>query len=231
MIRIGGFAIEILYEDNHLLAINKPALLPTMGVESGRLSALELAKDYIKVKYSKPGNVFLGVVSRLDSPVTGVLVFARTSKAAARLSEQFADRKTEKTYWALVAGHVRPKEGLRVDWVCKDEAHHRMSRCRTGTPGGQEARLHYRVLREFDAASLVEVSLETGRKHQIRVQLAAMGHPILGDQKYGSREPFREGIGLHARRLVLEHPVRREPLEIISPAPKSWRQWETEPQR
>lgn len=212
----------MLYEDNHLLAVNKPAGLPTMGVSTDRSSLLTLAKQYVKKRYHKPGEVYLGVVSRLDAMVSGVVLLARTSKAAARLNDQFRSRAVEKTYWAVVEGEVAPREVACRDWIESDERHRRMRLATPATPGAQEARLVYRGLRRLDIGTFVEVRLETGRKHQIRLQLAARGHSIVGDRKYGSRRPMRGGIALHARRLVFRHPVRDESIELIAPLPESW---------
>ncbi len=193
-----GFRLvfDVLYEDNHLLAVNKPAMLPTMGVVAGRPTVLAEAKEYVRQKYRKPGNVYLGVVSRLDAPVTGVVLLARTSKAASRLTEQFRERHVEKIYWALVAGRVEPSAGELYHHLRKDERHRRMHVCAANAPGAQRAELSYRMLGE-DAqptaprvrpgtrTSLLQIRLLTGRKHQIRVQLADAGFPIVGDRKYG----------------------------------------------
>ncbi len=205
------------------MAVNKPAGMATMGVAAAEPSVLGLAKQYLKQRYQKPGNVYLGVVSRLDSVASGVLVFARTSKAAARLSAQFAGRSVEKTYWALVSGRIDPAAAELLDWVYKDETHRRMAIAASGTGGAQQATLRYQLLRSVGQDSLVEVELITGRKHQIRLQLAARGHAVRGDRKYGSAQPFAQGIALHARRLVIEHPTRHEPVEIVAPLPTSWR--------
>ena len=213
----------ILYEDNHLLVVIKPAGLATMGVEKSRESLLEQAKQYLKAKYTKPGNVYLGIVSRLDAPVSGVLVLARTSKAAARLTEQFRSRAVDKTYWAAVEGSVQPAAGKLIDHVRKDERHRRMHIARPSDADAKEARLRYRTLQSHAQGSLLEVELETGRKHQIRLQLAHAGHPILGDRKYGSRRPFAHGVALHARRLEFDHPVQHNRLEFIAPLPPAWR--------
>lgn len=215
--------LHVLYEDNHLLVVAKPAMLPTMGVGPGKPSLLDAAKEYIRQKYAKPGNVYLGVVSRLDAPVTGVVLFARTSKGAGRLAEQFRARKVEKMYWAAVEGGVDPPADELVHFVRKDERHRRVHVTHAGADGAQEARLQYHLLAHRGDDSLIEVALETGRKHQIRVQLAKVGHPVLGDQKYGAVRPFPRGIALHARRLVVIHPVRREPLELVAPLPNAWR--------
>lgn len=214
--------LEILYEDNHLLALAKPAGLPTMGVAPQVPSLLALAKDYLKHRYSKPGNVYLGVVSRLDAPVTGVVLFARTSKAARRLTEQFRTGEVQKEYWAAVEGEVPQREGQCLDWLVHDDRHRRVHVTEAGRPGAQEARLSFRRLRTAFGLSVLEIELHTGRKHQIRVQLAHRGFPVVGDRKYGSRRSFPSGIALHARRLVVVHPVRHEPLEFIVPLPASW---------
>jgi 23S rRNA pseudouridine1911/1915/1917 synthase len=193
-----------------------------MGVAGGEPTLLSLAKEYVKGRYHKPGNVYLGVVSRLDAPVTGVLLLARTSKAARRLTEQFRSRAVEKTYWALVGGAVDPPAGAYVDWVRHDERHRRMHVAREGMDGVQEARLVYRTLRPLEGACLVEVELQTGRKHQIRLQFSAHGHPVVGDCKYGSRREFPAGIALHARRLVVSHPTTGQRLELVAPLPVAW---------
>lgn len=215
--------LTILYEDNHLLALNKPAGLPTMGVAAERDSLLVRAKEYIKHRYQKPGNVYLGAMSRLDAPVSGIVLFARTSKAAARLTEQFRTRAVEKIYWAVVTGEVQPPQGRLEDLLRADERHRRVHRTMQAGPGVQDARLAYRVLAEVAGGTLLEVQLETGRKHQIRVQLAGRHWPILGDRKYGSQRPFKAGIALHSRRLVFTHPTRQETISLVAPLPSSWR--------
>ena len=213
----------ILYEDNHLLVIVKPAGLATMGVGPDKPSLLRLAQQYIKEKYAKPGNVYLGTVSRLDAPVTGIVLFARTSKAAARLSEQFRDRGVEKIYWAIVRPGPIPPEGTWQDWVAKDERHRRMHIVQEGNPKAQNAILSYRSLSDYDAGQLVEIELKTGRKHQIRLQFGSRGFPVLGDRKYrGNATDFSSGIALHARRLTFTHPIRNEPLQLLAPLPPSW---------
>jgi 23S rRNA pseudouridine1911/1915/1917 synthase len=216
---------DVLYEDNHLLAVNKPAMLPTMGVAAEEPSLLAEAKEYVRHKFNKPGEVYLGVVSRLDAPVTGVLMIARTSKAAARLTESFKRRDVQKTYWALVPGSVEPHAGTLVHFLRKDERHRRMHVSTAEAADAQRAELNFRVLRKCRGNTLLEIELLTGRKHQIRVQLADAFAPIVGDRKYGSNSPFPRGIALHSRRLVLEHPVRKTPLEIEAPLPPSWSQY------
>jgi len=215
--------LDVLYEDNHLLAVAKPAGLATMGVAPDKPSLLELAKQYVKHRYRKPGNVYLGVMSRLDAPVTGIVLLARTSKAARRLTEQFRTRRVRKTYWAVVEGAVKPAAGQCLDWLGHDERHRRMHVVGPTLPGARQARLNYRRLKLFNGLSLLEVELETGRKHQIRLQLSSRGWPVLGDRKYGSQRPFAAGIALHARRLVITHPIQGGTLELQAPLPPSWK--------
>jgi len=214
--------LDLLYEDNHLLVLNKPAALPTMGTPQGQATLLTLAKECIKQKHQKPGNVYLGVVSRLDAPVTGIVLFARTSKAAARLTEQFRTRAVQKTYWALVEQAPHPTSGSYTDWLVQDERHRQMHVVDSSHPGSKESRLAYRQIAGEGRLWLLEVELETGRKHQIRVQLAHHGQPVVGDRKYGSSVKFPTGIALHARRLVIAHPVRGEVMEFVAPLPKYW---------
>ena len=213
---------ELLYEDNHLLVVNKPAGLPTMGVAPDRPSLLTVAKEYVKQRYNKPGNVYLGILSRLDAPVTGVVLLARTSKAARRLTEQFRRHTVEKTYWALVEGRLEPVEGACDDWLGPDKRHRRMHVVGPTMPGAQHARLAYRRLALLSGHSLVEIALETGRKHQIRLQLAERGHPILGDRKYGSRRPWPGGIALHARKLTVAHPTGGNLVTFEATLPAPW---------
>jgi 23S rRNA pseudouridine1911/1915/1917 synthase len=206
-----------------MLAVDKPAGIPTMGAAAGRTSLIGLARQYLKRRYRKPGNVYLGVVSRLDAPVTGVVLFARTSKAADRLNRQFAAGQTIKTYWAIVEHKPDPPEGKCHDWLLHDDARRKVVVQSRSCPGAKEAHLSYRVLRPVGGRTLIEVLLETGRKHQIRVQLAHRGWPIVGDTKYGAERPFPQGIALHARRLEIVHPVRQGPLIIETPPPNYWK--------
>jgi 23S rRNA pseudouridine1911/1915/1917 synthase len=215
--------LEILYEDNHLLVVNKRPGMATQGAAAGRPSLPEFARSYLRRKYRKPGNVYLGVVSRLDSDTSGVVVFARTSKAAARLTAQFRERSVEKEYWALVEGKMKTPSGQCVDWIVKDEQQRRMLVASENHPAALKARLQYRTLKVFADTTLLEINLETGRKHQIRVQLAARGHPIVGDRKYGSRQRFSDGIALHCRKLIVEHPVKKTPIEFVASIPAAWK--------
>jgi len=196
-----------------------------MGVDAACPSLYSLAQQYVKQKYHKPGNVYLGVVSRLDACATGVIVLARTSKAAGRLAKQFRDRVVHKTYWALVTRRPEPPEAEAVNWLRKDERQRKMVVCDAAAPDALEARLAYRVLHQLDTAVLLEIILQTGRKPQIRVQRAARGMPIVGDRQYGSRVPFPAGIALHARQLRFVHPVRSAPIELVAPVPRTWHRY------
>lgn len=215
--------MQVIYEDNHLLAVSKPAGLATMGLSDGRETLLTIAKDYIKQRYNKPGNVYLGVVSRLDAPVTGVVLLARTSKSARRLTEQFRGRSVDKTYWAIVEGLIDPPQAECSDWIAQDKRHRRMWIVGPSVAGAKQARLEYRRLGTLKKhTSFLEIKLHTGRKHQIRLQLADREYPILGDRKYGSQRPWPTGIALHANRLEIIHPVKGTPLQLEAPLPKAW---------
>ncbi|HBT75791.1 MAG TPA: RNA pseudouridine synthase [Planctomycetaceae bacterium] len=215
--------MDILYEDNHLLAVLKPVGIATMGLPQGEETLLSRARAYVKRKYAKPGNVYLGVVSRLDVPVSGVVLFARTSKAADRINEQFRSRTVAKEYLALVEGRVFPAAAQCVDHVIDDPRHRKMRATQTASPDSKEARLTYGLLAHCGNNSLLRVELETGRKHQIRLQLSVRGFPILGDRKYGAKTILPLGITLHARRLVVRHPTRDETVELVAPVPAFWK--------
>jgi 23S rRNA pseudouridine1911/1915/1917 synthase len=214
--------LNILYEDNHLLAINKPVGLPTIGVADDEPSLAKAAKQYLAIKYQKPGNVYLGVMSRLDAVVSGVVLFARTSKAAARLSAQFRTRAVQKTYLAVVEGIVEPSTAVLENWLVKNERARRIETAPPNFPAAQIARLAYDRLAIDRQLSLLAINLETGRKHQIRVQLAARNHAIVGDQKYGSQRRFSAGIALHSAHLSVDHPTLQRRITVICPPPQSW---------
>jgi 23S rRNA pseudouridine1911/1915/1917 synthase len=215
--------LDVLYEDNHLLVINKPAGVATQGAAAGEESMVEWAREYLRVKYRKPGNVYVGIVSRLDSLVTGVLVLARTSKAAARLNEQFRTSSVRKIYWAIVERSPAEPQSELTDYLAKDDARRRVVVVSASAAGAQLARLHYRRLYSLvGGRALFEVELATGRKHQIRVQFASRGAPIVGDAKYGSSVSFPSGIALHSRRLEIEHPTLKTRLAFTAPLPESW---------
>jgi 23S rRNA pseudouridine1911/1915/1917 synthase len=218
--------LDILYEDNHLFAVNKPAGQPSAHFEGTSETADHLAKAYLKEKYSKPGNVFLGVVHRLDKPVSGVLLFARTSKAAARLSEQFREATVEKIYWAVVAPAANPQPlhdaGTMTDSLWQDDLAPRVQVVAAAAPGARTAVTGYRVLGRAGDLAWLELRPRTGRKHQLRVQLSHRGRPIVGDGKYGSDRPFPAGIALHARSLSFVHPTRDERLTLTAEPPPAW---------
>ncbi len=213
--------LEILYEDNHLLVINKPPGVLVQGDKTGDIPLVEHAKDYIKHKYNKPGAVFLGVVHRIDRPTSGVIVFARTSKALERLNLQFKNRITKKTYWAITKTYLSSTSNTLVHWMVRNQKQNKSYAYKKETPGSKKAILKYTVKKKLKNYSLLEIELETGRHHQIRSQLSTIGCPIKGDLKYGaSRSNPNGGIHLHARSLEILHPVTKEPLKWIAPTPK-----------
>lgn len=199
--------------------------MATMGTTEDETSVLDVAKEWIARKYHKPGNVYLGVVSRLDSLVTGALVFARTSKAAARLSEQFREHTVSKTYWALVSGRPPGQSGKLRNWLWRDDPARRTRVVQRARPDAQQATLSWTLLASDSGTSLLEIQLETGRKHQIRAQLSHIGLPILGDSRYDSQVSFPRGIALHSVALSLTHPVSRETVTVHAPMPRSWNRW------
>ena len=199
-------ALEVLYEDNHLIAVNKPGGLLVQGDRSGEESLMDVVKEYIRERYQKPGNVFLGLVHRLDRPVSGVVLFARTSKAASRLTKQWRAREVRKTYWAVVEGTIKPEQGRIEGHLRKSGKRVRIAR--EGDPGAKGAVLEYRTLAHGKGGSLLEIALITGRKHQIRIQLSQAGCPVVGDVKYGAQEFLEDKtIRLVARSLNFRHPV------------------------
>lgn len=219
-------ALRVLYEDNHCLAVDKPAGWLTMGDATGDPTLLDAAKAYIQRVYQKPGAVFLGVVHRLDRPVSGVVLYARTSKAASRLSAQFRDHTIEKVYWAAVTGRVTEAEGVLEQYLVKDRQTNVVRVASRTTSGAQSCLLSYRRLGQHGAVSLLEIRPQTGRSHQIRVQLAHQGWSIVGDHKYGSPSEFPAGqIALHARSLTFEHPTRPERLSVVASPPATWNRW------
>jgi 23S rRNA pseudouridine1911/1915/1917 synthase len=215
--------LEILYEDNHCLAINKPAGRLSTHF-SGQEETLDRdVKAYLKEKYHKPGQVFLGIVHRLDRHVSGVLLFARTSKAAARLSQQFREGSIEKVYWAIVEGMVEQSAGSLEDWLVKDKQAGRVEVVEPGSAGARQALLHYQRRGVHGGLTWLEVRPQTGRTHQLRVQLAHHGKPIYGDARYGAIHTFGNAIALHARALTFLHPIRYEPITLTAEVPRAWR--------
>ncbi|MDC3132747.1 RluA family pseudouridine synthase [Flavobacteriaceae bacterium] len=213
---------NILYEDNHLIVINKAPGELIQGDKTGDVPLVDKVKAYIKLKYNKPGAVFLGVVHRLDRPTSGAVVFARTSKALTRLNLQFNERKTKKIYWALVGNPFTSENGNLTHWMFRNQQKNKSKAFLKEVPNSKKAILEYLKKKELDHYSLLEIVLKTGRHHQIRAQLTAIGHPIKGDLKYGAKRSNPDGsICLHARRLDLDHPVTKERLEFIAPPPKT----------
>jgi len=220
--------IQYLFEDNHLLIVNKPAGLLVQGDQTGDETLVEMCKHYLKHKYHKPGNVFLGLIHRLDRPVSGVVALARTSKSLERMNQMFRERKVNKTYWALVH-HRPPSENDRlVHWLTKDKKKNMAGASIKPSVKGQKSELKYRLIARVTDTYLLEVEPLTGRPHQIRVQLAKIGCPIVGDIKYGFPKPNQDGnISLHARTLQFIHPVSKELMNIKARIPESdsWRKY------
>ena len=211
---------EILYEDNHIIVVNKRSSDIVQGDKTGDVPLSEIVKKYIRDKYNKPGEVFLGVVHRLDRPVSGAVIFARTSKALARLNEMIRERQIEKTYWAVTSAMPPEDSGHLVHYLKKNEKKNTSHAFRDPGTGRLRAELTYKYLASSDNYHLLEVDLITGRHHQIRVQLAAAGCIIKGDLKYGAKRPNKNAsIHLHARKIKFIHPVRKEAMEIIAPTP------------
>jgi len=229
--------LVVLFEDNHCLAVAKPAALLTQGVPSGFPTLESQVKAYLKERYHKAGNVYLGIPHRLDRPVSGVVVFARGTKAARRLALQFQERQVRKVYWAGVErsadDNLPPLEGEWQDFLLKIKDEARGERASGDTPGAREAVLHFRRLQEREDGALLEIEPRTGRMHQIRIQAASRGWPIRGDFLYGARLPFGPPaelprdrvIALHARSLTFLHPIRYEPITVTAPLPPAWDGW------
>ncbi len=214
--------LQILHEDNHIIVVNKRVGDIVQGDKTGDKPLSEVVKEYIKDKYNKPGEVFLGVVHRLDRPTTGIVVFARTSKALTRLNEMFSARETQKTYWAIVKNKPEKAAASLVHFLKRNEKNNTSKAYLKEVPDSKLAKLDYSIFKELTNYFALEIDLHTGRHHQIRAQLAAIGCPIKGDLKYGfDRSNPDGGIHLHARKLVFIHPVSKEPLEIIAPTPKN----------
>jgi 23S rRNA pseudouridine1911/1915/1917 synthase len=216
--------LDVLFEDNHCLAINKPAGLLAQGDETGESSLVDVAREYLREKYAKPGNVFVGLVHRLDRPTSGVVLLARTSKGAERLSRQFREGTVRKVYRAVVEGVPDAEAGEWEDQLLKDEARNVVQ---VVERGGQQARLSYRVIERHGAFSTVELVPTTGRSHQLRVQLASRGLPIVGDKKYGARSTLlaldgRPRVALHAFEVTFTHPTRPEAITVTAPIPQDW---------
>ena len=214
--------LQILHEDNHLIVVNKRVGDLVQGDKTGDKPLSDIVKEYIKDKYNKPGEVFLGVVHRLDRPTTGIVVFARTSKALSRMNELFSNRETQKTYWAIVKNKPEKAEDKLVHYLKRNEKNNTSKAHSKEVPDSKLASLDYKIIKELNNYVALEIHLHTGRHHQIRAQLSAIGCPIKGDLKYGfDRSNPDGGIHLHARKLVFIHPVSKENLEIVAPTPNN----------
>ena len=213
--------LQILHEDNHIIVVNKRVGDIVQGDKTGDKPLSEVVKEYIKDKYNKPGEVFLGVVHRLDRPTTGIVVFARTSKALTRLNEMFSNRETQKTYWAVVKKKQAKSEDKLIHYLKRNEKNNTSKAHLKEVPESKLASLDYKIIKELNNYFALEINLHTGRHHQIRAQLSAIGSPIKGDLKYGfDRSNPDGGIHLHARKLVFIHPVTKEKIEIVAPIPE-----------
>lgn len=212
--------MTVLYEDNHIIIVNKTVSEIVQGDKTGDKPLSEIVKEWIKEKYNKPGNVFCGITHRLDRPVSGIVVFAKTSKALPRLNKMFQDKEIKKTYWAIVKNKPREPEGTLTNYLVRNEKQNKSYAYDTEKPDSKKAILHYKLIGQSDKYNLLEIDLETGRHHQIRCQLAKMGCVIKGDLKYGAdRSNPDGGISLHARKITFIHPVSKELIEVTAPVP------------
>lgn len=218
--------MTVLYEDNHIIIVNKTCSEIVQGDKTGDKPLSEIVKEWLKEKYNKPGNVFCGVTHRLDRPVSGIVIFAKTSKALSRLNEMFKNKQIKKTYWAIVKNTPKQAEGTLRNYMVKNEKQNKSYAYDVEKPNSKLAILHYKLIAKSEKYNLLEIDLETGRHHQIRCQLAKMGCEIKGDLKYGAdRSNPDGGISLHARKVYFIHPVSKEPIEITAPLPDDnlWR--------
>ncbi len=219
--------MNVLYEDNHIIIINKAAGEIVQGDKTGDKSLCDTMKQYIKEKYAKPGNVFIGLPHRLDRPVSGIVVFAKTSKALERLNAMFRDGNVKKIYWAITKGRPLPAEGEISSWIVRNEKMNKSFSHPKEVKGSKHALLYYRHIASSQSYSLIEVELKTGRHHQIRCQLSSIGCPIKGDLKYGAQRSNPDGsISLHARYIEFTHPVSKELIKVTAPLPAD-RLWQS----
>ena len=213
--------LQVLYEDNHVIIVNKRVGDIVQGDKTGDKPLSDVVKEYIKDKYNKPGNVYLGIVHRLDRPTTGLVIFAKTSKALPRLNKLFISKEINKTYWAIVKNEPPKKESTLINWLKKNPKNNKSKAYTKEVTGSKKAILHYKIIKKLDNYYLLEINLETGRHHQIRSQLSSIGCSIKGDLKYGfDRSNKNAGIHLHARQIEFIHPVSKDNINIIAPLPK-----------
>jgi 23S rRNA pseudouridine1911/1915/1917 synthase len=213
--------LQVLYEDNHIIIINKRVGDIVQGDKTGDKPLSDVVKDYIKDKYNKPGNVYLGVTHRLDRPTTGIVVFAKTSKVLPRLNKLFSDKKINKTYWAVVKQIPEKEKATLIHWLKKNPKNNKSTAFNTEIKDSKKAILHYEVIKQLNNYFLLEVNLETGRHHQIRCQLSSIGSSIKGDLKYGfDRSNTDGGIHLHSRKIEFIHPVSKEDISVLAPTPQ-----------
>ncbi|MGK0494264.1 MAG: 23S rRNA pseudouridine1911/1915/1917 synthase [Maribacter sp.] len=213
--------LQILFEDNHVIIINKRPGDIVQGDKTGDIPLSEVVKEFIKKKYNKPGNVYLGVVHRLDRPTSGIVLFAKTSKALPRLNKLFAEKEAKKTYWAIVKNIPEKTSDTLVHWLRRNTKQNKSYANKKEVPESKKAILEYRLLKKLDRYALLEIDLKTGRHHQIRSQLSSIGSPIKGDLKYGFDRSNPDGsIHLHARKLQFVHPINKEMITVVAPLPK-----------
>lgn len=217
--------LTILYEDNHIIVVMKPQGLPSCGDESGDDNMLEQVRRYVKEKYNKPGNVYIGLIHRLDRPTGGVMVFAKTSKAASRLAEQMRNGDFEKKYLAVLVGTPKEPKGTLVNYLKKNPVNNMVYICTQTTDGAKMASLEYRVLEEKGGYCLADIKLHTGRTHQIRVQMAGISHPVYGDMRYGGENAKKGNLALWAYSLTFTHPVTKERLRFMAGPPEDAAPW------
>ncbi|BAO77636.1 RluA family pseudouridine synthase [Winogradskyella sp. PG-2] len=215
------YNLQVIHEDNHIIVVNKRAGDIVQGDKTGDKPLSEVVKEYIAEKYNKPGNVYLGVVHRLDRPTTGIVLFSKTSKALPRLNKLFAEKKAKKTYWALVKKTPPKTKDTLIHWLKKNSKNNKSKAYDKEVEGSKKAILHYQIIKKLENFYLLEIDLETGRHHQIRAQLSSIGCPIKGDLKYGfDRSNKDASISLHARTLRFIHPVKKEDINIVAPLPR-----------
>jgi 23S rRNA pseudouridine1911/1915/1917 synthase len=213
--------LQVLFEDNHLIIVNKRSGDITQGDKTGDTPLSEVVKQYIKEKYNKPNNVYLGVVHRLDRPTSGIIIFAKTSKALERLNKMLREKTIDKTYWAIVKNKPQPVQDTLIHYLKKNPKNNKSTAFKIENEGSKKAILHYKMIKELDSYYLLEIDLETGRHHQIRCQLSSIGSTIKGDLKYGAKRSNKDGsIHLHARKIQFTHPVSKENIVVSAPVPE-----------